>query len=175
MSPLSPLSEFAHTATKTPWTNLIVSLPVVDLALSEGKRTPPPSPLDAPHLSLCLPLAKMPSFPVAPGGVSTSIYLRPALLGLDPPPPPRLTPSKSPPSSSPLCESPRLEESPTGILPPSKPPSMQRSLPTLTTTTAAMTSIPILESPRILIPRITHHGIFAAILFCYLLAQGSVS
>ena len=50
MSPLSPLSEFAHTAAKKPWTNLIVSLLVVDLALSEDKRTPPPSPLDVPQI-----------------------------------------------------------------------------------------------------------------------------
>ncbi len=174
MSPLSPLRICSHSHNK-PWTNPIVSLPVVDLALSEGKRTPPPSSLDVPHLSLCLPSAKMPSFPDAPRGVSPSIYLRPALLGLDPPPPPRLMPSKSPPSSLPLCESPCLKESPVGILPPPKSPSMHRFLPALTTRTAAMTSIPISASTRILILRITRHGIFAAILFCYLSAKGSVS
>jgi hypothetical protein len=118
----SLLSEFARTAAKKSWTNPIVSLPVINLALPEGERTPPPSSLAAPYLSLCLPLAKRPSFPIAPRGVSPSIYLHPALLGLDPPLPPRLMPSKSPPSSSPLCESQRLKETPTGILPPSKPP-----------------------------------------------------
>jgi hypothetical protein len=48
-------------------------------------------------------------------------------------------------------------------------------LPTLTTTTTTTTSIPISASTRILIPRITRHGIFAAILFRYLSAQESVS
>jgi len=47
------------------------------------------------------------SFPVVPGGGTPSIYLRSALLGLDPPPRPQPMPLRSPPSSSPLCDSPR--------------------------------------------------------------------
>ena len=53
---------------KRPWTNPVTSLPLVVSAPHEGKRTHPPPPLNAPHLSPHLMLSEMPSFPVAPRG-----------------------------------------------------------------------------------------------------------
>ena len=56
-----------------PWTNSIVPLPVVDLALSEGERTPPLSPLNAPHLSLCLLSSEVLHFPSYQGGNTVNL------------------------------------------------------------------------------------------------------
>jgi hypothetical protein len=115
------------------------------------------------------------SSPVVPGGVSPSIYPLPALLRLGSPMPVLLFPPplKSPRPSSPLCESPRLKESATGVLPPSVHPSMQRPLPTPATTTTTTPSTPSSASWRILIPRIYRRSLLEAISLRCLSAQGS--
>jgi hypothetical protein len=141
--------------------------------------TPPPSLLNAPHLSLRLLSSNMLSSPVIPGGGSPSIYPPPALLGLGNPPPqpmpvllfPPLL--RSPHQSSPLCESPHLKKLAMGVLPPSMPPSMQRPLPTPVTMTTTTPSTPSLASWQILIPRIYPRAISAAILLRCMSPQGS--
>jgi len=72
-----------------------------------GREDPSPVP---PQRAASVPVSAVvgsASFPVVPGGGTPSIYLRSALLGLDPPPRPQPMPLRSPPSSSPLCDSPR--------------------------------------------------------------------
>ena len=75
---------------KRPWTNPVASLPLVVSAPHEGKRTHPLPPLDAPHFSPRLMSSEMPSFSIAPRGESAFHSPRPALHGLDDPPPPTL-------------------------------------------------------------------------------------
>jgi hypothetical protein len=146
------------------------------------QQDPSPTPPNVPHMTLCLVLSEMLSFPVVQQGGSQLIYPRQVLLGLNNPPPWTLpvlllAPLRSSPSS-PLCKSLCLNKLATGLVLQSMPPLMQRPLPTpaATTTTTTMITTTVtnsLGSSRTLIPKISRHVIFVAILFCYFLAQGS--
>ena len=72
-----------------------------------GRENPSPVPFQRAASVPVSAVVGSASFPVVPGGGTPSIYLRPALLGLDPPPRPQPMPLRSPPSSSPLWDSPR--------------------------------------------------------------------
>ena len=62
------LPHSTNSPQKRPWTNPVVSIPLVVSTPHESKRTHPPPPLDVPHFSPRLTSSEMPSFPVAPRG-----------------------------------------------------------------------------------------------------------
>ena len=75
--------------------------------LSQRERGPLPCPPSTRRICPCVCCRRKCFISRRTRGGTPSIYLRSALLGLDPPPRPQPMPLRSPPSSSPLCDSPR--------------------------------------------------------------------